>query len=162
LEKSGKQSQKAVVMSFQGEFINTIDPKGRASIPVKFREVLASVYGGESLFVTKRNGGLIAYPPSEWRTIEDNVRQLPPGQMRDDTYRVLINPAQECGFDKQGRIQLPQSLRVYAALDRERDMVVVGIINKIEIWSQVRHEEMTRTSEMRLNDNAQALAGLGF
>jgi MraZ protein len=149
-------------MGFQGEFINTIDPKGRASIPVKFREVLTSAYGGESLVVTRRNGGLIAYPPSEWRLIEENVRQLPPGQMRDDTYRVLINPAQECTFDKQGRIQLPQSLRVYAALDRERDMVVVGIINKIEIWSQARHEEMTRTSEGRLNDNAQQLAGLGF
>jgi MraZ protein len=149
-------------MSFQGEFINTIDPKGRASIPVKFREALSSVYGDESLVVTKKSGGLLAYPPSEWRKIEENVRQMPPGQVRDDTYRVLINPAQECGFDKQGRIQLPQSLRVYAALDRERDMVVVGIINKIEIWSQARHEEMTRTSEARLNEQAQVLAGLGF
>jgi MraZ protein len=149
-------------MSFQGEFINTIDPKGRASIPVKFREVLASVYGGESLIVTKKNGGLLAYPPSEWRTIEENVGKMSPGQVRDDIYRVLINPAQECGFDKQGRIQLPQSLRVYAALDRERDMVVVGIINKIELWSQARHEEVTRTSEARLNEQAQALAGLGF
>lgn len=149
-------------MHFQGEYNNTIDPKGRASIPARFREALSSVYGDESLVVTKKNGGLLAYPPSEWRQIEKNVEQMPPGPHKEDIYRVLIGPAQECGFDKQGRIQLPQSLRTYAGLDREREVVVVGIASKIEIWSQVRHEEVTRQSESRLAGDPQVLASLGF
>ncbi len=149
-------------MHFQGEYNNTIDPKGRASIPAKFRESLVSVYGDDSLFVTKKNGGLLAYPPSECRKIEKNVEQMPPGPQKEDIYRVLIGPAQECAFDKQGRIQLPQSLRTYSGLDKEREIVVVGIASKIEIWSQARHEEVTRQSESRLADSPQVLADLGF
>ena len=149
-------------MNFQGEYINTIDPKGRASIPAKFREVLASAYGDEALIITKKNGGLLAYPRSVWRRIEQSVEQMPPGPKKEDIFRVLIGPAQDCTFDKQGRVMIPQSLRTYAELDRERDVVVVGVINKIEIWNLAKHQEITRQSEERLSSDPQVLADLGF
>lgn len=149
-------------MKFQGEFNNSIDPKGRASIPARFREVLLSAYGDDSLTVTRRGGGLQAYPVSTWKKIEENVERMPEGPRKDDIYRVLIGPAQVCSFDKQGRVQLPQSLRSYAGIDKEREIVVVGLSGKIEIWSQARHAEVTRQSEARLADDPQSLADLGF
>ncbi len=149
-------------MGFQGEFNNTIDAKGRASVPARFREVLNTAFGDESLKITQKNGALLAYPLSEWRKIQDNVGELPAGPRKDDIYRVLIGPAQECPFDKQGRIQIPQALRTYAGLDKEREVVVVGLVNKIEIWSQSRHALEMLQSEERLKAEPQSLADLGF
>lgn len=149
-------------MNFQGEYNNSIDLKGRASIPARLRDVLSEVYGDERLVVTKRNSGLVAYPVSEWQKIKENVEGMPSGPTKDDIQRVLISPAIDCSFDKQGRIQLSQPLRSYGGLEKE--IVVVGMINKIEIWSQIRHAEVTRESEKRLSGEGQAqmVADLGF
>ena len=149
-------------MNFQGEYINTIDPKGRVSIPARFREELASAYGDDTLKVTKKNGGLVAYPLTAWQQVEESVKKMPPGQQKEDVYKTLIGPAQDCPFDKQGRVMIPLSFRPYAGLDLEREVVVVGIANKIEIWSLARHTEVTRLAEERLQSNPQILADLGF
>jgi len=62
-------------MKFRGEFNNSIDPKGRASIPARFREVLNSEFDDEALVVTKNlEGGLSAYPVSAWQKIIDQVQ----------------------------------------------------------------------------------------
>ena len=53
-------------MSFSGTFFNSIDPKGRLSIPAKLRSVLADIFGDELLVVTRRKDALVAYPLSEW------------------------------------------------------------------------------------------------
>lgn len=149
-------------MNFQGEYINTIDPKGRVSIPARFREEIASAGGDEALKITKKNGGLVAYPLPSWQLIEESVKRMQPGQQKDDIYKTLIGPAQDCPFDKQGRVMIPLSFRPYAGLDMEREVVVVGIANKIEIWSLAKHTEVTRQAEERLQANPQLLADLGF
>lgn len=153
-------------MGFQGVYNNSIDPKGRASIPARFREELVQARGDERLVVTQKKGGLVAYPPSEWQTILERVEQLPAGQLRDDIYLTQISPAVECGFDKQGRIQLAQAQREYAGLDSDvREIVVVGMGQKIAIWSRSRHAEMFGQAEERLDQNEanrQLVADLGF
>jgi MraZ protein len=66
-------------MSFQGEYINSIDPKGRASIPARFREVLVGAYGDERVVVTKNlEDGLTAYPVPVWEQIRERVEKSPP------------------------------------------------------------------------------------
>ncbi len=147
-------------MVFQGEFNNSIDPKGRASIPARFREILKGTFGDERLVVTKRRDALVAYPLPEWNAILERVQDMRGGTVKDDILRTRVAPAAECSFDRQGRIQLPQSLRTYAALEKE--VVVVGMFNKIEIWSQLRHAEETRASEDRLNTAQEVLAETGF
>jgi len=150
-------------MNFQGEYINTIDPKGRVSIPAKFREEMAVACGDDVLKITKKGGGLVAYPLSAWQQIEENVKKMPPGQQKEDIYKTLIGPAQDCPFDKQGRVMIPLAFRPYAGLEQEeREVVVVGIANKIEIWSLARHTEVTRQAEERLQTNPQLLADLGI
>ncbi len=145
---------------FNGEFNNAIDLKGRASIPAAFREALQNSTGDVSLYVTKSDSGLAAYPTSAWQGICDRVNALPPGPLRTANLRTKIAPAKECSFDRQGRIQLPQSLREYAAL--EKDIVVVGMGDKLEIWNLQRHLEATAKSEALLRENEQAQAELGF
>lgn len=147
-------------MTFTGEYHNTIDPKGRASVPARFRELLAQ-QGEEFLVVTKNlEGGLTAYPASLWQQIEENVRNLPNSPHKLAMTRHLIAPKADCEFDKQGRIQIPQSLRSYAGL--EKDIVVVGLFEKIEIYSQLQYAEVTRKSGELLLSDAQVVADMGF
>jgi len=148
-------------MSFQGEYINTIDPKGRASIPAKFREILAGTYGDERVVVTKnQEDGLTAYPLPIWEQIRERVEKSSPGPIKTATVRMFLAPATECAFDKQGRIQIPQALRSYAGLEKE--IVVVGLIDKIELHSQVRYAEVSRRSLALLQAEPQVVADFGF
>jgi len=148
-------------MNFQGEYINLIDPKGRASIPSRFRETLNGAYGDDRLVVTKNSdGGLTAYPLSRWPQLVENVKNLPAGELKTNTTRLLVSPAQECTFDKQGRIQIPLSLRSHAGLTKE--IVVVGLFDKIEIFNQSRYDQVTQKSESFLQENPQGMADLGF
>lgn len=148
-------------MNFQGEYINLIDPKGRASIPARFRETLNTAYGDDRLVVTKNiDQGLTAYPMSRWAQILENVQNFPAGQRKSAAIRLMISPAQECTFDKQGRIQIPMALRSHAGLEKE--IVVVGLFDKIEIFSQARYDQVTRSSESLLQENPQDVADMGF
>lgn len=147
-------------MNFSGEYNVSIDTKGRVSVPAQFRDELRDVYQSDSLIVTRQDNGLVAYPPSRWEEIKANVLALPNGPRRNANLRNRISPAKECAFNAQGRIQIPQSLREYAGLDK--DAVVVGMFEKIEIWNQQTHADIVAESESLLAEDAQGQADLGF
>ncbi len=148
-------------MIFQGESNNSIDTKGRASIPARFRETLADSYGDECLMVTKNlEGGLSAYPASSWPKIVENVSQIPPGNKKTATIRLIIAPAEKCSFDKQGRILIPPSLRSHAGLEKE--IVVVGMFEKIDIYSQIIYADVTRDSKAVLLEDPDFISSLGL
>lgn len=160
VKRGGLWRLRVWVTMFLGEFNNNIDSKGRARIPAAFRESMLNATGDESVYVTKSDLGLTAYPASAWKKICENVNALPHGPLRSANLRTKIAPAKECRFDSQGRIQLSPSLRDYA--DLKKDIVVVGMIDKIEIWNLQRHQDAAEKSEALLRENEQAQAELGF
>jgi MraZ protein len=147
-------------MKFSGEYNVSIDLKGRISIPASFRDELRQVYECEGLVVTRYKDGLVAYPPRCWKKICANVFAMSPGPKREANLRNRIAPAKECPFNAQGRIQIPQSLREHA--DLNKDVVVIGMFEKIEIWSQQSHALIAAESESLLDGDAQGQADLGF
>jgi len=151
-------------MIFQGVYNNSIDSKGRASVPAKFREALKGSYGDDVLVVTQDRGGVVAYPQSEWNKFLEKFATLPNDQFREDLYFTTVTPATLCSFDKQGRIQLPQSLREYCELDTDgmRDVVVVGGGSKIQIWNKAKYNEMQAEAEQRLAASRQLRFNLGL
>lgn len=145
---------------FRGRFENTIDAKGRTSVPSKFREVLSTNYD-DRLIVTNFDNCLWAYPVKEWQAIEEKVSALP--QFKPEVkalQRVFISAAQECLVDKQGRILVPSSLRDYAGI--EKDIVFVGMIKRIEIWSAERWAKEFERSQQQINESMESLANLGI
>ena len=108
--------------------------------------------------------GIVAYPVSEWGLFLEKFEQLPNDQFREDLYFTTVTHATECAFDKQGRIQLPQSLREYCQLDTDgvRDVVIVGGAKKIQIWNKSRYLEMLAEAEQRLADDRQKRFDLGL
>jgi MraZ protein len=119
---------------FMGEFEHSIDAKGRIIIPSKFREDL-----GEKFYVTiGLDGCLFAYPQKEWEAFSDEIRKLPGTKEARQMQRTFFGKATACEVDKQGRILIPAVLREAGGL--EKDIVFVGVLNKIEIWSKERFE----------------------
>lgn len=115
---------------FMGEFNHSIDAKGRIIVPAKFREDL-----GEEFVVTLGlDGCLFLYPDSEWREFVEQLKHLPGNRQARQLQRYFLAGATTCEVDKQGRILIPAKLREHAKLEKE--VVFVGVLGKIEIWSK--------------------------
>ncbi len=120
---------------FMGEYNHTIDEKGRIIVPSRFREDL-----GDSFVVTQGlDGCLFVYSNEEWENFVKGLRNLPGNSEGRKLQRYFMAGAITCEVDKQGRILIPQKLRDQAALKKE--VVFVGVLSKIEIWSKERYEE---------------------
>lgn len=118
---------------FMGEYNHTIDAKGRLIIPSKFREVL-----GEEFVITKGlDGCLFVYDNQEWNAFEEKLKALPLNKKDNRQFvRFFLAGAAEVEVDKQGRILVPGNLRDFAGL--EKDVVLVGVASRIEIWSKAK------------------------
>ena len=145
---------------FRGRYLHQIDVKGRLSVPSRFREILVSNFD-DRLILTNLDQCLWAYPVPEWQELERKVGALP--QFMEEIkalQRVFISAAVECPIDRQGRILIPPTLREYAGLDR--DVVVVGMTKRFEIWAGERWEMIFATAQQRLEGLGGKLADLGL
>ncbi len=142
---------------FMGEYNHTIDAKGRLIVPAKFREAL-----GDEFVVTKGlDGCLFVYSNSEWNAFEEKLRTLPLTNKNARQFtRFFLAGAAACEVDKQGRILLPQVLREFAKL--EKDVVLVGVASRIEIWSKEVWEESVNTYDTDMDEVAENMENLGF
>ncbi|MDD3278949.1 MAG: division/cell wall cluster transcriptional repressor MraZ [Lachnospiraceae bacterium] len=140
---------------FMGEYSHTIDTKGRLIIPSKFREQL----GSEFVLTKGLDGCLSIYPMEEWETFEKQLRSLPLTNKNARTFsRFFVAGATACELDKQGRILVPSTLREFADLDK--DVVLTGNINRIEIWSKQKWSENSNYDDM--DAIAEGLQDLGI
>jgi len=157
---------------FRGIFETSIDVKGRTSLPAKFRETLVDVHGDERFFITNSSPvdlggggfstGLLIFPYKKWFEFEENFRTSKglTSAQRNSVMRTIISPATECSVDKLGRLLIPPHLRKSAAL--ERDIMFVGVLDKIEVWSQAEREKV-RVQDMRnFPSDTEAMAELGL
>lgn len=142
---------------FMGEYNHTVDPKGRLIIPSKFRELL-----GDEFVVTRGlDGCLFVFPMEEWNDFAEKLRKLPLTDKNARAFsRFLTAGAATCEFDKQGRILLPATLRKFAGIDKE--VVLAGLSNRIEIWSQEKWDENNDFENMDMDAVAGQLLSLGL
>src|SRR5699024_7026293 len=116
---------------FMGEYQHTIDIEGRMIVPAKFREELGSQ------FVVSRglDKWLFIYRMDEWNEDEEKIQKLQSTKKDARAFtRFFFSRAVERDIDKQGRINISQTLRPYADLDK--DCVVIGVSNRVELWSK--------------------------
>jgi MraZ protein len=94
----------------------------------------------------------------------ENFARLEYDEFREALYFATVTPATHCPFDKQGRIQIPQSLRENCQLDTdgERDVVIVGADRSIQIWNKVKYALMLADAEQRLAQARQRRLELGL
>lgn len=135
-----------------GEYQHSIDLKGRLIIPAKFRDGL-----GDRFVITRGlDKCLFVYPLSEWESIEAKLKALPFTRADARAFtRFFFSGAQECELDKQGRIHIPSNLREYSQLEKE--CVVIGVSNRVEIWSKPIWEEYFASKEDSFNEIAEKI-----
>jgi len=137
---------------FMGEFQHTIDEKGRLIIPAKFREDL-----GPTFVLTRGlDQCVFGYPMDEWKALEQKLKALPFTKKDARAFsRFFFSGASECQLDKQGRVNITPSLRDYAGLDKE--CIIIGVSNRIEIWSKSRWESYYEASESSFEQISESL-----
>lgn len=142
---------------FIGEFKHTIDDKGRVSLPAKFRAALAS-----GCVITRGlDRCLWVYPVDEWQNLAEKIAALPITQKNARSFsRLMLAGAIDTKPDRVGRVNLPAYLRSYAELKKE--VVVVGIYNRIEIWPTEEWENFKKEMEDNGSEVAENLSEIGF
>jgi len=134
---------------FKGTYRHRIDPKGRLPVPAVFRRGLGDAT--PAVVVTPLDQCLAVYPPGEWSRLEEQLRALPAfSKPAKALTRLLTSRAVDCALDVQGRILLPAALRAAAGLEREA--LVVGVLNRFEVWAPERWEAFVSESERLLED----------
>ena len=128
---------------FMGEYNHTVDAKGRLIIPSRFREELKNEF-----IVTKGlDGCLFVFPGNEWQIFEEKLKALPLTNKNARQFsRFFVAGATPCELDRQGRILVPQTLREFAGL--EKDVVLTGNLNRIEVWSKEKWSEICNYDDM--------------
>ena len=156
-EKSLPAACRAVIVMFMGEYNHTIDAKGRLIIPARFRESL-----GEEFVITKGlDGCLFAYDNQEWNAFEEKLKALPLSRKDNRQFvRFFLAGAAPVETDKQGRILIPANLRDFAGL--VKDVVMVGVASRIEIWSREKWEALQEEEEESVEDIAERMSELGL
>ena len=140
-----------MIFMFMGEYHYSIDEKGRLTIPAKLRYEL-----GENFIVTRGlDGCLFVYPKNEWENIIQKYKELPNTKDARNFMRFFLSGATVCEFDKQGRINISAPLTKYAEL--KKDCVIIGVNDRLEVWSKERWESFIDTNEDSLSDIAEKL-----
>jgi MraZ protein len=135
-----------------GEFEHTLDDKGRLTIPSRIREEL-----GERFVMTRGlDHCLFVYPLEEWSVLTQKLKALPFTRADARAFtRLFFSGATECTLDKQGRVNIPATLRKHGHIEKE--CVIIGVSNRIEIWSRAVWEKYAAESGDDFNEIAEKI-----
>jgi MraZ protein len=112
-----------------------LDPKGRVSLPGKFREALSD----GAVLTLGQDGCLFCFPRAEWERRSGEIRSLPLSDSEGRAYaRMFFGKAEAVELDSQGRLLIPQRLRIEAGIGKEA--VVLGVFDRIEVWDRRAHD----------------------
>ena len=145
---------------FRGRYQHTIDPKGRLSVPARFRQALTR-YEGTGLVVVPDGECLEVYPLPEWERMEAKLREQSRfnSEVREIS-RLYVSRAKDVTLDAAGRMLIAPDARRDAALDRNV-LIVGGGLDKFEVWDRARFEEYERTGQPKLPSLYEKLSALG-
>ncbi len=137
---------------FFGSFEHTLDEKNRLLIPSRLRGEL-----GSKVFIMKGyEGSLSLYPENQFSKYIEKLEHLPyESKLSRDIERISLSSVFEIDVDKVNRIQIPTALINKYSISKE--VVVVGVINHIEIWSKAKWEEYLKTNEKEFEAKSEEL-----
>lgn len=137
---------------FLGTYLHSLDEKNRLIIPAKLRDELKG-----TLYLTKGlENTLFLYSEKEWRILTKKLETLSFTKKDARNFmRIFYSNATTLELDKQGRITIPSYLEEYAFLEKE--CVILGVGDRIEIWSEEKYQEFKNTVEPTLSSISEHL-----
>ncbi len=144
-------------LMFIGEYTYSLDDKKRLAVPVKFRGLL----GKKAVITRGLDQCLFIFSAKEWESLAKKISQLPLSQSDARGFaRLMLGGAMEVSIDGTGRILIPDYLKSYASL--EKKAVLVGVLNRIEVWDEDRWEKYKGVTEKEGENIAERLKELGI
>ena len=142
-----------------GEYVHSIDAKGRIILPADFRAEL-----GVSFIITKGlDQCLFLYAQPEWDALAEKLRKLPLAKPEARAIvRFFFAGARTLECDKQGRFLIPANLRSHAEIALKQDVILTGVDNRIEVWSKDNWNAYNGEVEPDVTEIAASLADLGI
>jgi len=141
-----------------GEYRHALDDRGRVAIPSRFRGRLAE--GATLSRWLDRCLGI--FPAEEWNSLAEKIRALPMTNPNAREFaRFMSSGAVDAELDRQGRLLIPSYLREYAGLG-DGEVVVVGALNRLEIWAPSAWQPYRTRIEDAPEELAAHLAELGI
>ena len=141
---------------FYGEFTHTLDEKNRLIVPMRLRGKIKETFVERFIITKGLDNCLFLFTKDEWRLFENKTKALPlTGKDARAYTRHLFSGASECTIDKQGRISIPLYLKNYAQI--RKDVIVIGVMNRIEIWSRENWISYSKNTERSVNEIAEQL-----
>lgn len=144
---------------FYGEYNHTIDRKGRLIMPARFRDICKE-QGIEKFFITRGlDKCIFMFTEEEWRSQEQKFKAMPFTKQESRNFnRMFFSGAVDVAPDRQGRFIVPQYLKDYASI--KRDVIIIGISNRIEIWNLTTWKEFYNQSSSSFEQIAENLINL--
>ncbi len=131
------------IARFTGRAEGALDDKGRLVVPARFRERLGAKF---IVTIAQPDPCLALYPQATWESFCERLEAAP---VKDERYRRFVRHlfahTDETACDAQGRMLVPAALRAYAAM--ERDVVSIGSLTRVELWSKERLGAMTPSAD---------------
>jgi len=157
VDKGGDKYIKLWITMLIGEYKHILDTKKRLAVPAKFRRFFS-----QGAVITRGiDNCLVLYSLKEWEGMAGKLGQLPSSQIEARSFaRVMLSGAVAVKFDRLGRILIPDYLKEYSSLKKKA--VVIGLYNRLEIWSEERWNLYKRKAEKEVGDLAAKLGELGL
>lgn len=139
-----------------GEYLHTVDPKKRLSLPAKFRKEL-----GKTVIVTRGlDQCLFVFPQSAWKKLVEKFSELSIGSVETRGFnRFMLSGAVEVDVDSAGRVLLPDFLKEFASIKTK--VVLAGVNDRVEIWDQKRWDAYKKKIESQGDAMAEKLGEIG-
>jgi MraZ protein len=147
---------------FRGIFNNSIDDKGRMSIPARFREQIRENHETPLILILGFEQTISIYPMDEWKKKEPTLLDMDTlSEDNRDFLRKVLKIVDEVDIDQQGRIMINRILRKEAGI--EKNVVIAGMLNHIEIWAKENYEKYHAEKEkITLEQLGQKLSDKGI
>ncbi len=141
---------------FYGEYVHSIDNKGRLILPSKLRESARNNFI-EKFYITRGlDTCLFMFGEEEWKAVEQKFKSMSFTKQDSRKFnRFYFSGAVEIIPDKQGRILLPTYLKDFAGI--KKDVVIIGVSNRIEIWAKDKWQEFYKSNLESFEETAEKL-----
>lgn len=138
--------------NFTGEFTCSLDSKNRLNVPSGIRKMIRPDANNTLVFAPGfENNNLSLYPLDEWKNLTSSFRKFKLNDKHAQQFlRLFVGAAHTVTMDTQGRIMLPERILKQAEISGE--MLILGMVNKLEVWSPQNYQSYLEASGMGLAD----------
>ncbi|MFK8023636.1 MAG: division/cell wall cluster transcriptional repressor MraZ [Ilumatobacter sp.] len=136
---------------YVGTHERQLDERGRVALPSSYRNVI-----GDQCFLTVGNEGCVSVMDADrFSAVADAiVARVEAGTATRAFQRAFAGSVDVAPIDKQGRITVDAELLSHAGVAPRSPVIVVGALDRIEIWEPERWHEQEARGRAQLNEES--------